>query len=162
MAVRLDHGAWYVKCNIAKSQERLRARGVEAKEPASLSITLPIIVAAANESRDDLQDLWARLLAASVDPTRAKSFRIAFIDVAKRMDPLDAAALRSAQEQAAGAVIDIEIRRRISGHLKSSLDEIDVSFRNLAKLELVQPVTMNQVEVNLTSFGREFLRAVSD
>ena len=51
-----------------KSQERLRARGVEAKEPASLSITLPIIVAAANESRDDLQDLWARLLAASDRP----------------------------------------------------------------------------------------------
>jgi hypothetical protein len=51
-----------------KARDRLRARGVKALEPASLSITLPILTAAADESRDELQDIWARLLAAAADP----------------------------------------------------------------------------------------------
>jgi hypothetical protein len=59
-----------------KAKERLKARGVEVPEPASLSITLPIFVAAADESRDELQDIWARLLAAAADPSRAGFFRI--------------------------------------------------------------------------------------
>jgi hypothetical protein len=37
-----------------KAKERLKARGVETSEPASLSLTLPIFEAAADESRDEL------------------------------------------------------------------------------------------------------------
>jgi len=83
---------------VYKAMERMKARGVKPNEPASLSLSLPIIVAAADESRDELQDLWARLLAAAADPNRSKSFRLAFIEAAKKMDPLDAAVLRSAQD----------------------------------------------------------------
>jgi hypothetical protein len=68
---------------LEKARERLRARRVEPAEPASLSIVLPILVAAADESRDELQEIWARLLAAAADPSRAKSFRIAFIDAVR-------------------------------------------------------------------------------
>jgi hypothetical protein len=66
-------------------------RKVETPEPASLSVPLPILIAAADESRDELRDIWARLRAAAVEPSHAKSFRIRFIEVAKKMDPLDAA-----------------------------------------------------------------------
>src|SRR5882757_991584 len=38
-----------------KARERLRARRVEAPEPASLSIALPMLIAAADESRDDIR-----------------------------------------------------------------------------------------------------------
>jgi hypothetical protein len=37
-----------------KSLERLRARQLEPDKPASLSLTLPILIAAAEESRDEL------------------------------------------------------------------------------------------------------------
>jgi hypothetical protein len=148
---------------LEKTQERMRARGAEVPKAASLSITLPILVAAAEESRDELQDLWARLLAAAADPSRAKSFRIAFIDAAKKMDPVDAAALQSAHDQAAGAVLNMEIRRRVSGHLKVSLDELDVSLRNLASLGMLQRTNQyNELEMVFTSFGREFLRTISN
>src|SRR5215831_2743002 len=80
---------------VQKSRDRLKARGVDGAEPASLSVGLPILVAAAAESREELQDIWARLLAASADPSRASHFRIAFIDASKRMDPLDAPFLLS-------------------------------------------------------------------
>ncbi|MGC1250728.1 MAG: Abi-alpha family protein [Xanthobacteraceae bacterium] len=107
---------------IEKARERLRARDAKEAEPASLSVTLPILIAAAEESRDELQDLWARLLTAAADPSRAKSFRTAFIDAAKRMDPLDAAALQSAHEQSGGGVMGIELRRKVSAHLKVYID----------------------------------------
>jgi hypothetical protein len=69
---------------IDKARKRLRDRKVETPKSASLSLTLPILEAAANESRDELQDLWARLLAAAADPARAPAFRLAFIEAVKK------------------------------------------------------------------------------
>jgi hypothetical protein len=54
-----------------KFKERQKARNVDASPPASLSVALPILIGAADESRDELQDIWARLLAAAADPSRA-------------------------------------------------------------------------------------------
>jgi Abortive infection alpha len=139
-----------------KARERLKARGVEMEEPASLSITLPIFVAAAEESRDELQDLWARLLAAAADPSRAGHFRLRFIEATKRMDPLDAAVLsRSQQEQGVSGTR----LNTLATELSVSRDQIDVSCDNLKKLELFRG---NETTNHLTPFGREFLRAVSD
>ena len=38
--------------------------GATATEQPSISIALPLLIAAADESRDELQEIWARLLAA--------------------------------------------------------------------------------------------------
>jgi abortive infection alpha-like protein len=143
-----------------KTQERLRARRVEAPEPASLSIGLPILSAAADESRDELQDIWARLLAAAADPARAKSFRLAFIEATKRLDPLDAVVLQGIS--AAGTVTP-GMRNSLAGEVHASRDEIDVSIANLTKLELVYSGRSGSADpAHITPFGREFLRAVSD
>jgi len=144
---------------LAKARERLRARGVETPEPASLSIGLPILSAAADESRDELQDIWACLLAAAADPNRAKSFRIAFIETVKKMDPLDAAVLQSANADDAGRVTG-ETQIKIAKRLDSSRDEVEVSISNLEKLDLIREV--NAVTRGVSAFGREFLRTVSD
>jgi Abortive infection alpha len=77
---------------IEELQHLLKARNVKPDSP-SISIALPLLIAAADESRDELRSIWARLLAAAADPARAKSFRIQFIEVVKQMDPLDAAVL---------------------------------------------------------------------
>src|SRR5260370_14015872 len=110
---------------IGKARERLKARGVEPTEPPSLSVVLPILVAAADESRDELQDIWAALLAATADPSRAKSFRIAFIEAAKKMDPMDAAVLQSAPGR---DTISRSVRHSLALRLSVSDDEVDVSF----------------------------------
>jgi hypothetical protein len=144
---------------LEKTRERLRARRLETTEPASLSIALPILIAAADESRDELQDIWAALLAAAADPTRAKSFRIAFIDAVKKMDPLDAAVLRGVSEMA-GGTISGHHRNEMASQLNVSRDEIDISVANLEKLGLL--LASSHPTSGLTAFGREFLRAVSD
>src|SRR5215471_547933 len=147
---------------LAIAKERLKARGVEPKEPASLSITRPLVQAAADESRDELQDIWARLLAAAADPARAKSFRLAFIEATKRLDPLDAAVLQGISAAAGGAVTP-GMRNSLAGEVHASRDKIDVSIANLTKLELVYSGRLGSADpAHITPFGREFLRAVSD
>src|ERR1700686_765834 len=51
---------------VEKARERLRARGVESTEPPSISVVLPLLVAAADESRDELHT-------AAPDPTLTPS-----------------------------------------------------------------------------------------
>lgn len=125
----------------------------------SWAIALPILVAAAEESRDELVDIWARLLAAAADPNRAKSFRIAFIETVKKMDPLDAVVLRRANATD-GWRITNETLTKIEAELGASRDETAVSVTNLQKLELVVP--LNPPVLIVSPFGREFLRAVAD
>ena len=143
---------------LESARERLKERGVEAAEPVSLSITLPILIAAAEESRDELQDIWARLLAAAADPSRAKSFRIVFVTTVKKMDPLDAATLKSIQ--GLGGRVTDDTRRMAAGQLHTTPDEIAVSVSNLEKLELVGPT--HRPDGVVTAFGRELLRAISN
>ena len=141
-----------------KASERLRARNVKP-EPASLSIGLPILLAAADESREELQDIWARLLAAAADPGRSRSFRIAFIETARKLDPLDARLLQFVQQQmtpngAHRGDVDALARKDGFGN-----DEITITYDKLIELKLLNPLTG---VVTLDPFGREFLRAISD
>jgi hypothetical protein len=88
--------------NIARmlyeAKARLEARDVNETKPATLSVALPILQGAADEDRDELVDLWARLLANAMDPAALGTIRASFIDAVKKMDPPDAILLRFAQE----------------------------------------------------------------
>jgi hypothetical protein len=118
-------------------RERLKARGIEKPEQPSMSVALPLLIAAADESRDELQDLWARLLAAATDPERAKFFRIRFIEAAKKMDPLDAAVLQQVASPGGNGAVTGQIRNNIAGALQVSRDEVDISIDNLVNLGLI-------------------------
>ena len=100
-------------------------------KPASLSLVLPIAVSAADESRDELQDLWARLLAAAADPARVNFFRLAFIEAVKKMDPLDAAVLNGARSKAGR--LDGNARNIVAAELKVPRDGIDISISESSK-----------------------------
>ena len=76
---------------LADAKDRLADRGVEQTEPATLTVALPILQAAADEDRDEIVDLWARLLANAMDPS-LRNVRQRFIEAIKKMDPPDALA----------------------------------------------------------------------
>jgi Abortive infection alpha len=110
-----------------------------------------------------LVDIWASLLAAAADPTRAKSFRLQFIEAAKKLDPLDAAVLQGIHDTS-GAITP-GMRNGLAEHLHVLRDEIDVSISNLVKLGLAyssSPDPAAAVAVPISPLGREFLCAVSD
>jgi len=63
-----------------RTEEILKARGVTDATPVSPSLTVPLLRAAADETRGELQELWARLLAAAMDAKRSNSVRRSFIN----------------------------------------------------------------------------------
>ena len=147
---------------LERSKQINERRGAEP-EPISIFLALPLLVAAADESRDELVDLWARLLAAAADPTRTNKFRRLFIDTAKQMDPTDAIVL-----QAIARLLPtksegerMKMPRALAESLNFTGDEIDVSLSHLMQLDfLTKPSTAHGLRD--TSFCREFLRAVND
>jgi hypothetical protein len=57
----------------ANAKKRLQDRGISEPEPPSLKLALPIFEAAADENNQVLQDMWASLLAAAMDPSCVKT-----------------------------------------------------------------------------------------
>jgi hypothetical protein len=52
-------------------------------------LALPIIENASLEEDDELQDLWANLLASAVDPNFNKPIRTAYVDIIKELEVID-------------------------------------------------------------------------
>jgi Abortive infection alpha len=146
---------------IQKAKKRLEDNHVtEPDAPPSLAI--PIMIAAADESRDELQDLWAELLAAAADPKRSRTFRLKFIEIAKRLDPLDPLVLN---QLAVAQNVDPNQPKPISDALGLSNDEVAVSLANLEAVGLAARTDLGNASVAFvtmrpTPLGRELLRAV--
>jgi hypothetical protein len=147
----------------ADTNKLLQNLGVENREDVSPSVAIPLIEAALDEDREGLRQLWAKLLAAAMDPGRAHLVRLAFIDTVKRMDPMDAAVLQGLYGPPLNGAINGASRNALISRLSASQDEMDVSIENLAKLGLVRLTQLTNLSDGVISaFGREFLRTVSN
>lgn len=151
---------------LGKTRERLAISGVNESEvfPAPLSMALPILRGAADEDREELADLWARLLANAMSEN---SIRYSFIDAVRGMDLIDvkivdylrtkkfSAIRRATPLQTEPSVITLEI---IARSIESNSDTIEVSLGNLLSLGFLVKVD-NRQDWFPTAFYREFLRA---
>ncbi|UWU76016.1 Abi-alpha family protein [Bradyrhizobium huanghuaihaiense] len=138
-----------------KAKKRLADRNVEnADAPPSLAI--PIMIAAGDESRDELQDLWAALLAAAADPGRNRAFRIVFIEAVKAMDPLDAVVLKGFPAKGPLNTGDYD---QLAQTVGLRADQVAVSVTNLERLRLCDYANERRF-VRITPLGRELLRTI--
>jgi hypothetical protein len=141
---------------VEKAKKRLEDGHVKQPD-APPSLALPIMIAAADETRDGLQNVWAALLAAAADPNKNRSFRLKFIDVARNMDPVDALIL----EQLRTAIrIPGDDRGPFATQMNVTLDEIEVSIENLRAQGLIIVDVLGSVTAS--PLGREFLRTVGE
>lgn len=62
-------------------------------------LALPIIENASFEEDDELQDLWANLLASAVDPNRKTTIRSAFIEILRQLEVVDVQVLNAIFEE---------------------------------------------------------------
>ncbi len=114
-----------------KTEEILRERGVEDPEPIAPKALLPALEAASEEIDETLQDMWATLLANTMDPSKDTSLQQVFIEALKEFEPIDALVLDAAVTKfgdkmfGGGATAELISRR-------SSLASI--SAEHLAKL----------------------------
>jgi hypothetical protein len=121
----------------ADTKRILDERGI--KEPyaeISPSIAVPLLEAAVDETREHLKQLWAKLLAAALDPKRNNLVRPSLIAILKQMDPTDALVMEQVDKNPSGNWTP-NGRDAMVGALKVSQDEILVSFDNLTKLGCV-------------------------
>lgn len=148
---------------LKQSHEILEAWCVHDTEPASLTLALPILRGAADESREELQNLWARLMAATLDPSRAGKVRQGFAEVISKMDPTDALVMNFLKsDNIKGFAMNATDKNKVqvSRELNVLTDELETSIWHLANLGLV--ILDADGSARSTPFGREFLRVITD
>lgn len=134
-----------------------RLQGAAEPEPPPLKIAIPILEAAADEDREELQDLWARLLAAAMNPNRSRLVRQRFATALRSLDVNDVLVLQRLGD--AHRAFQRTQTRDIAAALNMSEDEFEVSFLNLAQVGFVGDYN-SQIR-GLLSLGKEFLRTVA-
>lgn len=67
----------------------LAERGIKDTVAVPPKFALPILEGASLEDEDELQDLWARLIATALDPRAEVSMRMAFIEIIKSLNATD-------------------------------------------------------------------------
>jgi Abortive infection alpha len=144
------------------TRERLRERGVADPEPPSLKYAIPILQAAADEENKELEDLWSRLLAATMERGRRDAMRQSFIQAVKQMDPMDALVRKAVREV---DVTSWEPNRRswVASKLKCSTDEVIVSFAHLNRLDCIsmdEGGALAKVQPSMRPFGTLLMNVV--
>jgi hypothetical protein len=105
-----------------------------------------------------LRDLWAKLLAAAVDPGRKGSVRRTTIEIVKGLEPLDAQILTS---------IDLELLplsrqdliARFAERYRVLFEEVEESINHLIRVGVFEP---GDTFIRFAAAGKLLLRAVSD
>ena len=138
-----------------RKEEILTERNVTERVSVSPAIGVPLLLAAQDESRDELREIWAHLLAAVEDPTREKNVRIEFIDTVKRMNPIDALVLRALLEPD-------EKRPNVQAFIATKLGlpeiQVSVSRSNLIRLECAALTPTGSITTFfITDYGRLLL-----
>lgn len=132
-------------------QELLAHGGVEAVRKLPLNFAIDALEQGAMEQDNDLQDIWARLLANAVDATTEVLPRRAFISIIKDLSPLDAMILEKIyavdQERHQKAIVTHELPSR-------AYPAIDIDRKTLPKpSEDVQVALANLERLGVISYG---------
>ena len=81
-----------------RTEQILRERDVQEVIELSPNVATALIAGAQEEGREELMELWARLLANAMDPSM-NSVRHSFIEAVKKMDMRDAVVLQYIYKQ---------------------------------------------------------------
>lgn len=146
-----------------KVEERLRKKGVDAKKYVPVSFGLPIIEKATIEDDDNMQQLWANLLANALDPNYISKITRNFSSILADMEPVDVRILDMVVSEYVTLSDDkkskaLFILAKVAANVGVSLMECENSIRNLMRLGLIKPGT---VEGGL-SFGDHVVSAYKD
>src|SRR5260370_35198248 len=144
-----------------RTQQILRERDVQEVIELSPNVAAALVSGAQEEGRDELMELWARLLANAMDPNM-NSVRNSFIEAVKTMDPMDAVMLNLMHTNGYRRVgietkTDEIARHSLVSQLQTTDDDAIISLDHLDSLGLLDKYDSGFWRE--TSLGRAFLRA---
>ena len=148
-----------------RTEDILRERKVGGIAELSPNIAAQILTLGQDESRPALIELWARLLANAIDPSRNNA-RLSFIETVRQMDPEDAVLIRrmvhkgyeAVHEQDEPVAFNEVAVPLLASELGLAEDAVIVSLEHLEDLGILADDSSDSVW-RTTSFGREFFRA---
>lgn len=178
---RLQFMRWERKLRLAqRAKEILAESGLDAPSRAlPLSIGVPLIEAASLEENDELQDVWAQLLANCGNADSGVHLKRAYVTILQDMGPLEAKLLdRIANAPAefrgpGGDVMTAELPDRYLHYPSINGDdpqripppEVVVALWNLVRLGCIELLwTFGGISpraANATPLGEDFAKAVS-
>lgn len=164
-----------------KINEILEERDITETRPIPPKFALPMLENASLEEDDELQDIWIRLMANSMDPNFKASFRMAYIEIIKGLTTLDVKILdffykRLVEDNMEGENFTRHsyTQNRICSALGLSTEEYLDSIYNLFRVQCLAPaiikggVSMGSEpltifkgadEVSMTPLGKNFIEA---
>jgi hypothetical protein len=148
-----------------RTGEILRERRVEGVTQLSPNLVIEILKFAQDEGRPVLIEIWSRLLAGGVDPSRS-NLRLSFIETVKRMDPPDAMLIermvhrgyRAVHDEDGPAPFNETTISLLANELNLNPDAVFVSLEHLEELGILANGSSDSTW-RTTSFGRELFRA---
>jgi hypothetical protein len=135
-----------------RTKQILKERALAETAPIAEQIAIPILEAAQGEPRQEMQELWATLLANAMDPSRRDEVRQEFIETLKRFHPTDALLLKRMNDK---FPTDFVPPHALSvGDLREAT--IVVSLRNMTMNSCTE---QSGNAYKITPFGSELVRA---
>ncbi|MEX0827454.1 MAG: Abi-alpha family protein, partial [Haliea sp.] len=149
-----------------KTKSILEDRGIDPADEQCVSprLGVPYLESASLESDDELQDVWARLMANAMDPNTNITLRQEYIETLREFEPIDALVLSAAAQLGPTNTHVLDISDLLETVNKVAWDHLAVSLANLHKLSCVETVGSNsriEDRARTTPLGRELIRAVS-
>jgi hypothetical protein len=146
---------------LADVEKYRKERGLPNPEPLSPKLIVPILEAVADENRQELRDLWARLTVAAMDPNRRDLVRQSLITTVKQMDPVDVLVFQAIAANPSASWTPSG-RDYIKERLQRSQEEVLVSFDNLERLNCIRFAGSGpKINPILMPLGTLLMRAVA-
>jgi len=151
---------------LERAAEILKERHVTPSEDTPRDQIEGILEAGKERDTPAIKEIFARLLAAALDPARRRNYRNNFPQLALRLEPLDALLLH--------ALVDTEIAPDnwvglVLERLQVPQDEVELAAMNLVELRMADIPIGNRPHTRpvhtslvLTTLGRMFLACVKD
>lgn len=158
-----DWATYFRYNNLLKIQDKVfklhKKRKLEGKTIViPLRYAIPLIQNASQEDNDDIQSLWAGLVANSTDPNKRLNIQKIYIEILSSLEPIDVQIMLYFSKQGwhlfsevPGGGITVE---KLSSDLNASENDIIISLQNLNRLGcLVADFEPTWNDIGKSSFG---------
>ncbi|WP_407184897.1 Abi-alpha family protein [Bradyrhizobium centrosematis] len=139
-----------------KTKKIIEERNLKDARPLPEDLATPLLEQAQRESREEMQELYASLLANAMDPAYSSDVRPEFIQTLRNLQPIDILVLRKAMElrdTPNPTFHEPRLRDEMPGHRQSSLS---ISINHLEAQGCLRTHPQGYI---VSAFGQELLIA---